>query len=296
MGRAFSELGLGIQVALASRTTRLRTVLTAGGVALGVIVLALAASAPHAYSARKARERAATPVFDGTHGRLRLLDESTMFDGVTIGENAVQVTGSRAAGTVPRPPGVTHLPGPGEMVVSPEVRRLLRGPGGDELRRRLDARIVGTVGSAGLSDPREAVLYRGSSRLAARKAPTVTRFGAVGDSGPTPVLITLLVIMIVVALLLPAVCSSPPRPASAPRSATAAWPRCGSSAPTGSRPRGSPQGSRWWARWWGWCSVRPDSCSCVRRSRTSAWPASTSSPPICDRRSPSPCSSRCSSR
>jgi hypothetical protein len=203
MGRAFSELGLGIQVALASRTTRLRTVLTAGGVALGVIVLALAASAPHAYSARKARERAATPVFDGTHGRLRLLDESTMFDGVTIGENAVQVTGSRAAGTVPRPPGVTHLPGPGEMVVSPEVRRLLRGPGGDELRRRLDARIVGTVGSAGLSDPREAVLYRGSSRLAARKAPTVTRFGAVGDSGPTPVLITLLVIMIVVALLLP---------------------------------------------------------------------------------------------
>jgi hypothetical protein len=203
MSRAFSDLGLGMQVALASRTTRLRTALTAGGVALGVIVLALAASVPHAYSARKARERAATPVFDGAHGRLRLVAESTVFHGVTIGENAVQVTGARAVGTVPRPPGVTRLPGPGQMVVSPEVRQLLRGPGGGELRRRLGARIVGTVGSAGLSEPRDAVLYRGSSDLAALNVPTVTRFGAVGDSGPTPVIITLLVIMIVVALLLP---------------------------------------------------------------------------------------------
>jgi hypothetical protein len=203
MRRAFSELGIGIQVALASRTTRVRTMLTAGGVALGVIVLALAASVPHAYSARKAREHAATPVFDGTHGRLRLLTENTMFHGVTIGENAVQVRGSRAGGAVPRPPGVSHLPGPGEMVVSPEVRRLLRGPGGGELRRRLGARIVGTVGPAGLSEPREAVLYRGSSTLEALQTPTVTRFGAVGESDPTPVIITLLVIMIVVALLLP---------------------------------------------------------------------------------------------
>lgn len=203
MRRTLSELGIGIQVALASRTTRLRGVLTAGGVALGVAVLALAASVPHAYSARKAREHASTPVLGGTHGRLRLLTETTSFHGVTIGENAVQITGSRAQGAVPLPPGVTRLPGPGEMVVSPEVRTLLGGPGGEELRRRLGARVVGTVGNAGLSAPHDAVIYRGTTELAALGEPTVTRFGSRGDSGPTPVLITLLVIMVVVALLLP---------------------------------------------------------------------------------------------
>jgi hypothetical protein len=201
MRRPLSELGLGIQVALASRSTRLRTVLTAAGVTLGVIVLALAASVPHADSARKARERAAMPVFGGAHGRLHLLTETTVFHGVTIGENAVRVTGSRADGPVPRPPGVTRSPGPGEMLVSPEVRRLLRGPGGEELRRRLGARVVGTVGTAGLSDPEDAVLFRGSSALPPG-TPAVARFGG-GGSGPTPVIITLLVIMIVVALLLP---------------------------------------------------------------------------------------------
>ncbi|HTU30385.1 MAG TPA: FtsX-like permease family protein [Solirubrobacteraceae bacterium] len=201
--RALPELGLGIQVALASRITRLRTVLTAGGVALGVIVLALAASVPHAYSARKAREHASTPVFHGGSGRLRLLSGSTSFRGVTIGENAVQVTGASADGPVPLPPGVRQLPGPGEMVVSGEVLALLRGPHGAELRRRLDARVVGTIGDAGLSEPHDAVIYRGSTALTALGEPTVGRFGGRGSPSPTPVLITLLVIMIVVALLLP---------------------------------------------------------------------------------------------
>jgi predicted lysophospholipase L1 biosynthesis ABC-type transport system permease subunit len=203
MSRPLSELGLGIQVALASRTTRLRSILTGGGVALGVIVLALAASVPHAYSARKAREHASTPAFTDGAGRLHMLGGSTAFRGITIGENAVQVTGTRADGPVPVPPGVTRMPGPGEMIVSPEVLRLLRGPGGAELRRRLDARVVGTVGNAGLSEPNDAVIYRGSSQLTSRGAPTVKRFGSRGSAGPTPVIITLLVIMIVVALLLP---------------------------------------------------------------------------------------------
>ncbi len=203
MPRPLSEFGLGIQVALASRTTRLRTVLTAGGVALGVIVLALAASVPHAYSARKTREHAAAPVLASGAGRLYMLGGSTVFHGVTIGENAVQVTGTRADGPVPLPHGVTRMPGPGQMLVSPEVLRLLRGPGGAELRRRLDARVVGTVGDAGLSEPNDAVVYRGSSEVISRGAPAVSHFGSRASAGPTPVIITLLVIMIVVALLLP---------------------------------------------------------------------------------------------
>jgi hypothetical protein len=203
MARPFSELGLGIQVALASRTTRWRAVLTAGGVALGVVVLAVAASVPHAYTARRAREHATSPVYRGDRGRLHLVQGTTVFRGVSIGENAVQVTGSSADGALPMPPGVSRLPGPGEMVVSPKVSALLRGPGGDELRRRLRARVVGTIGGAGLSAPNDAVLYRGSTMLTSIGAPAVRRFGPGGPSPGTPVIITLLVIMIVVALLLP---------------------------------------------------------------------------------------------
>src|SRR5579875_1661861 len=204
MPRSLSGVGLGIQVVLASRTTRLRGLLTAGGVALGVVVLALAASVPHAYSERRAREHASTPVYHGNRGgELRLLDGQTVFDGVSIGENEVQIAGTRSGGPVPLPPGVSRLPAPGEMLVSPEVRRLLRAPGGAELRRRLDARVVGTVGSAGLSGPNDAVIYRGSGELVALDAPVVSRFGSSAPAGSTPVLITLLVIMIVVALLLP---------------------------------------------------------------------------------------------
>lgn len=203
MRRGLAELWLGVQVALASRTTRVRGLLTAAGVALGVVVLALAASAPHVYSAHKARQRATSPVFAGTHGRLHLLAETTVFHGVTIGENAVQVSGSPADGPVPPPPGVRRLPAPGEIVVSPEVRSLLRGPGGAELRRRLRGRVVATIGAAGLSAPNDAVLYRGSATLTAVGAPAVRRFGGGGAATPTPVLITLLVIMVVVGLLLP---------------------------------------------------------------------------------------------
>lgn len=202
MARRASDLRLGIQVALASRTTRLRTALTAAGVALGVVVLLLAASAPHAHAARNARVRAAAPV-DVPHGRLRLLPFSTVFHGVTISETAIQVTGTRRDGPVPRPPGVARLPVPGTMVVSPAVLGLLRGPGGAELRRRLGAREVGTIGPAGLAEPDSALVYRGSTGLVAEGEPAVGRFGTSLSAGQGLVLITLLVIVIVVALLLP---------------------------------------------------------------------------------------------
>jgi hypothetical protein len=201
MRRASAELGLGARLALVSRRTRTRTGLTAAGVALGVAVLLLAASVPHAVSARDARERAATPV-GGARGPLLLLPFDTVFNGVTIAENAVEITGRRDGRAVPLPPGVTRLPGPGDMLVSPEVQRLLAGPHGAELRRRLGARVVGTIGAAGLSDPGDALLYRGGLGLAAQGADPVTGFGAAG-SQPPDVIVTLLTIVIVIALLLP---------------------------------------------------------------------------------------------
>jgi hypothetical protein len=201
MRRGLSELGLGAQIALASRTTRIRTALTVVGVALGVVLLLGAASVPHALSARDARELAAQPV-NGDHGALRLITLDTSFHATEITETALEPV-AHPRHSVPVPPGIPRLPGPGEMDVSPAVAALLRGPGGGELRRRLGARVVGTIAARGLGEPDEALLYRGAD-LAARGVPAgVTGFGAPAGASDRTALITLLVIMIVVALLLP---------------------------------------------------------------------------------------------
>ena len=62
----------------------------------------------------------------------------------------------------PLPPGVDRMPAPGELVVSPELRRILTGPGAEPLRERLDGRIVGTIGPEGLLGERELAYYTGT--------------------------------------------------------------------------------------------------------------------------------------
>jgi ABC-type antimicrobial peptide transport system permease subunit len=199
MARLRSDLALGGQFALASGSTRLRTALTAAGVAVGVALLLLAASVPHVLSARNARSHARQPVY-ALHAPLRAVDTDTTFHGTGITGLTMQAVGSGAA----IPPGITHLPGPGEMDVSPALAGLLRGPRGAELRTRLHARVVGTIGPAGLSGPDDARFDRGAAHLGpATGASAVRAFGATGSSTDGGPLISLLVIVIVVALLLP---------------------------------------------------------------------------------------------
>ena len=50
----------------------------------------------------------------------------------------------------PVPPGLQSLPGPGELVVSPALARLLGSQDGKLLRPRLDHPIVGSIGDDGL--------------------------------------------------------------------------------------------------------------------------------------------------
>jgi len=55
----------------------------------------------------------------------------------------------------PLPPGVAALPGPGELVASPALARLLASPEGALLRERLNYPTVGTIADAGLASPSE---------------------------------------------------------------------------------------------------------------------------------------------
>jgi hypothetical protein len=195
------ELGLGARFALAGGgRARWRTALMAAGVALGVVVLLVAASVPRLMHAHDQRAAAIAPDYGSGHGSLRLLQSATIFHGRQINGIVVQPTRPDA----PLPPGVASLPGPGQMVVSPALRSLLLGPGGAELRRRLRARVVGTIGDAGLVSPTDARFVRGTDLLAARGVlPDVPGFGVPVHAGATAPIVTLLVIVSFVALLLP---------------------------------------------------------------------------------------------
>ena len=88
-------------------------------------------------------------------------DTSSRYRGEDIRGRLVRSEGVLA----PHPPGLSRLPAPGEMMVSPALRNRLAAPGSALLRERLPYRIVGTIGDAGLLGPGELSYYAGSDRL-----------------------------------------------------------------------------------------------------------------------------------
>jgi hypothetical protein len=201
MRRFFEDLGLGARLALiGGPDARWRAALTAGGVALGVTLLLFAASVPHMLSAHNARIASRATVESSAHGRLLMLSGGTTYRGDSITVDTLQQTSARPL----LPPGVSRLPKPGEMLVSPALGTLLRSGQGAALRQRLDSKVVGTVGPSGLGGPAELFAYRGSNSLRERPfANVVSSFGVRSDQDYQGPIISILVILMVVALLLP---------------------------------------------------------------------------------------------
>ena len=214
LARWARELALGLRLAAGGgRRAWTRALLTAVGVGLGVALLLLAASVPGADRARQQREAARFDLFGAGDRRagadtllITELSVADRFRDDDVRARLVRPEGPRA----PLPPGVARLPAPGEMVVSPRLKRLLASPDGALLRARLPYRIVGEIGDAGLSGPAEYALYAGSDRLlppgtagADGGVRRLDRFGH-GDApeGLDPIL-SLLVVVVFAALLLP---------------------------------------------------------------------------------------------
>jgi hypothetical protein len=61
----------------------------------------------------------------------------------------------------PVPPGLERLPGPGEVAVSPAMRRLLTSTPDDELDDRYPGRVTATIGDEGLAHPDQLVALIG---------------------------------------------------------------------------------------------------------------------------------------
>ena len=210
------ELALGARLTLAGgRTGLMRTAITAIGVALGVAVLLVAASIPSIHDGRQARELARNDTESGPAPR----DASGAAGGVTggaaVGSGVLvadantrfrsrDVRGRILQGAV-FPPGLPRAPRAGQVFVSPALRDLLATPDGRRLLApRLPGRVVGTIAPAGLLGPTDLAFYAGSGAL--REGAGVRRldrFGATGARAGLDPVLTLLIVIVLVALLLP---------------------------------------------------------------------------------------------
>jgi hypothetical protein len=205
MNRWFHEIALGARLAVAGgRDGWARLAMTAAGVGLGVMLLLTAAAVPDMLVGRHERTAArddvpAGPLAAGAN-TLLVARATTEFRGHRVFGRIVRAEGPRA----PVPPGLTRLPGPGELAVSPALARLLASPEGALLRPRLDYPVVATIADGGLAGPNEYAFYLGSDRIRMGQDGVwrIDRFGvAVDQPGLHPILLLLIVIAFVVLLL-----------------------------------------------------------------------------------------------
>ncbi|MGW1727080.1 ABC transporter permease [Streptomyces sp. NPDC002306] len=206
------DLAMGVRFAFTGgREGWVRALLTAVGVGLGVALLLLTTALPSALDVRHEREQARLdytydftpkPAADDT---LVISDTDTTYHDLDVRGRTMQPEGPRA----PLPPGLEKFPAPGDMVVSPALKRLLDSKDGELLRERLPYRISGTIAEDGLVGSHELAYYAGADGLAAKiDPPNVARISAFGDPNPSPSeatdpVLLLLVLVVFVVLLMP---------------------------------------------------------------------------------------------
>ncbi|GII53096.1 membrane protein [Planotetraspora thailandica] len=207
-GRASAsrDVLLGMRFAFAGgRDGWTRTVLTAVGVGIGVALLLLAAAVPGALQARQERTAARSDLRLGEQipaaaDTMLVAQADTLFRHTPVHGRLLHPEGPRA----PIPPGLTAVPRPGEVVVSPALRELLDSPDGRLFAPRLDgARVTGTIRQEGLSGPGELAFYRGVDALPADEVTRLRTFGDSPSSEGLGTVLTILVVIIIVVLLLP---------------------------------------------------------------------------------------------
>jgi hypothetical protein len=152
---------LGLRLAVAGgQESLLRLAVTAFGVAVGVVLLLLCLTGQSAEQGRAERSGwqsadADTPAT--APDPALFLTVTDYHQGTAMIRGYVAALGPRP----PVPPGLERLPGPGEVAVSPAMRRLLRSTPDDELDDRYPGRITTTIGDEGLAHPDQLVALIG---------------------------------------------------------------------------------------------------------------------------------------
>ncbi|MFJ6422712.1 FtsX-like permease family protein [Streptomyces hydrogenans] len=149
---------LGLRLLRGSgRRGRARFLLMACGSALGVACLAAVLTIPTVLAAHDARTAARQPA-PAEHSSAVYQKYLDPYGSRPLRRVFLARTGP---GPIPRPPGVTHIPGPGEAVVSPALRDVLTAH--PEVSGLVPGRVTGTIGDEGLGGPDELYAYVGTT-------------------------------------------------------------------------------------------------------------------------------------
>ncbi|MEU0481394.1 ABC transporter permease [Streptosporangium sp. NPDC006013] len=152
------------------RQSMLGTGLTAAAVAISSALLMFALAANVAFAARADREAWRNPVeAKGTPVAIEATAKDYVRD---LSITVVDVAPLRDAPGV-RPPGMSRMPRPGEVWVSPGLAELMRELPAGQLAARLPGKVAGTIGDDGLLYPDELVAVVG--RTAADPAMAASR-------------------------------------------------------------------------------------------------------------------------
>jgi len=172
---------LGLRLTLGSgREAALRVLVTAAAVALGVgLLLASLAgfNGVHAQTDRAAwldTSAQASPPASSSDG-LWWLSSTDQFGNQVIDQVDLAAAGPKA----PVPPGIPHLPGPGEYYASPALTTLLQSEPANELRDRYPGHQIGTIGAAALPSPNSLIIVIGHTARQLSRAPGAVKVGGI---------------------------------------------------------------------------------------------------------------------
>ncbi len=172
---------LGLRLTLGSgREAALRVLVTAAAVALGVSLLLACLAGVNGLRAQTDRgawldTSAQSSPPTSTSDRLWWLSSTDQFGNQAI--DRVDVAAARP--DAPVPPGMPHLPGPGEYYASPALTTLLRSEPVNELRDRYPGRQTGTIGAAALPSPNSLIIVIGHTARQLSQAPGAVEVGAI---------------------------------------------------------------------------------------------------------------------
>jgi hypothetical protein len=161
---------LGLRLTLGGgREAAVRLALIAAAVAVGVGLLLVALAGINAVNTQNGRyawiltNLSLTPSTEATGGATHSVDplwwrvRADSYNGQTIGRVDVAVTGPGS----PVPPGIGHLPGPGQYYASPALTQLLRSTPAAQLGDRFPGQQIGTIGKAALPAPNSLIIIIG---------------------------------------------------------------------------------------------------------------------------------------
>jgi hypothetical protein len=175
---------LGLRLTFGSgREALLRVLVTAAAVALGVGLLLAALAGGNGLNAQTNRgawldtsaQASPSTSSTSTSDRLWWLSGTDQFGNQVIDQVDLAAAGPKA----PVPPGIPHLPGPGEYYASPALTTLLQSKPANELRDRYPGHQIGTIGAAALPAPNSLIIVIGHTARQLSQAPGVVEVGGI---------------------------------------------------------------------------------------------------------------------